>query len=225
MMFDLDGTLINSLADLAAAGNHILEMHGYPTHPTDAFRLFVGDGMLNLTRRMLPKELVLEEDAVIRLKEELQAYYYDHSLERTAPYPGIEALLRFCKMHGLRLGVFTNKPDAAAHRVVAALFGADVFDAVIGHREGRPHKPDPTAVLEELKAFGIRPADCLYVGDSGVDMQTARNAGCIPVGVLWGFRGYEELVQNGAKFLMESPEKLKNLVASAIDEACPLRIK
>lgn len=225
MIFDLDGTLVDSLGDLAAAGNRVLSEHGYPVHPTEAYRLFVGDGMLNLTKRMLPKDASLTEDEIVTIRDEMQAYYYEHSLERTKPYPGIPAMLQFCKQKGLRLGVVTNKPDEAAKRVVESLLGKELFDQVTGHREGRLHKPDPGAVNEQLASFNIRPSDCLYVGDSGVDMKTACRAGCIPVGVLWGYRDYDELVSGGAKFLMETPEKIKNLVESTIDERHPLRIK
>lgn len=187
-IFDLDGTLLDSLGDIAAAMNRTLAARGFPTHPLDAYRLFIGDGVQKLAERALPASARAESASVV---EAYQQDYAEHLLENTTPYEGIPALLDALSARGLPMAVLSNKPDAATRKLVAALLGRWQFRAVAGERPGIPRKPDPTAALGLAAAMGVPPADVSFVGDTLVDVKTARAAGMRAVGVLWGFRASE----------------------------------
>lgn len=210
-LFDLDGTLINSLGDLADSVNHVLEKRGLPTHPEEAFCYFVGDGMRNLIIRALPEELRTPE-MIEQVLQDYASYYSSHTAVRTRPYPGVVDTLRELKNLGCKTAVVTNKPDAQANIVMGELFEKDLFDLVAGNREGFATKPDPSLALDVMRRLGVKPEDCVFVGDSGVDMQTAKNCGALPVGVLWGFRTEQELLDNGALHLINSPMQLLDFV-------------
>lgn len=202
-VFDLDGTLVNSLGDLADSANFALDQRGFPTHPRELYRYFVGGGIPKLIRRILPQGTGEEE--IRRVHDLFAKEYESRCLATTAPYPGILDLLGELEKRGVGAAVFSNKDHAFAGRIVAALFPGQRFAFVQGMEPGMPKKPDPAGMLPHLERLGISPGQCLYLGDSGVDMRTAGNAGCLALGVLWGFREREELLENGAAHLIAQP--------------------
>lgn len=210
VIFDLDGTLLDTLADLAGSMNQVLQQLGWPEHPPEAYKYFVGDGMVNLARRALPPAERRDEvvaPAVAALRE-----VYGRRWQRlTRPYPGIPELLQTLGRQGILLGVLTNKPDDLARLMVQAFFPDIRFVAVAGAQPGRALKPDPAGALALARGFGLLPAAVVFVGDSGVDMQTAGGAGMYPVGALWGFRPAEELRAAGARILVQTPADLLRL--------------
>ncbi len=210
-LFDLDGTLINSLEDMAASVNYALMERGYPVHTLEEYRYMVGSGVTLLCERALPPYARTPEQ-VRTLRQVFQAYYAEHGMDATRPYPGVNWMLQQLRALKMHMGVITNKPDQDAQRIVERTFGKGVFDVVIGQREGRPMKPDPSVAFEAIEGMGIQPAECAYFGDSGVDMQTAEAAGARGVGVLWGYRTADELLENGALALIKSPEELFTLI-------------
>jgi phosphoglycolate phosphatase len=209
-IFDLDGTLVDSLKDLAVSVNHALGLQGLPTHEVEKYRYFVGRGAAKLVEEVLPEGQrdKLTQEATSKLFNE---YYNLHFLDNTLPYDGIVALIEKLKQRGIKLAVVSNKPDLFVRKIVDNLF-AGYFDSVCGHRDDIPHKPDPTIVNEVCSLISTSPQDCVFIGDSGVDMQTANNAGMFAVGALWGFRTRDELAQNGAAALIERPEDLLALL-------------
>lgn len=205
-IFDLDGTLADSLQDLADATNHVLHTQHYPTHETEKYRYFVGNGIPKLIERALPEDARTPE-ILTHTRELFDAYYTVHRLDHTVPYAGIPALLDSLRERGVRLAVLSNKPDAAAKAIVSKLLG-ERFDVVFGSRSGIPRKPDPAAALETAALMSVQPRQCLFIGDSGVDMQTASAAGMTAAGALWGFRDRTELLENGAQKLLAKPDDL-----------------
>lgn len=206
VIFDLDGTLLNTLEDLANAVNFALAQKGFPTHKVEAFKLFVGNGTDIMITRALPEES-RSASVLDALRELYFEYYNRHSGECTRPYDGITKLLNNLKAKGLALAVVSNKIDFMAQSVVKEYFG-DIFDFVTGQRDGAAPKPDPSMVFEALKRLNVSAEECLFVGDSGVDAETGVNSGTHPIGVLWGFRGEEELKKCGAEAVISSPEQL-----------------
>lgn len=213
IVFDLDGTLLNSLEDLADSANWVLEQHGFPTHPVDAYRYFVGDGVRKLIERILP-ETERSTDCIEQCRQEFVAYYDIHKEDKTTAYPGIAELLKSLKYKGLKIAVATNKVHLAVEPLMRKYFPEIHFDAVFGQREGIPVKPAPQIMYDILKATGCEPSETLHVGDTATDMQLAHNAGVTPVGVLWGYRPLEELQEAGAKFIIEKPQELLGLAVS-----------
>ena len=211
VIFDLDGTLLNSLEDLAASTNYALRQHGYPEHELPAYRHFVGNGINKLLERALP-EAVRTEENVMKVREDFVAYYSIHKADFTAPYAGITDLLGELKRRGVLLAVASNKYHAATVELIPEYFGKGVFDFVFGQREGIPIKPDPTIVFDIIKAAGVNKDEVLYVGDSGVDMQTAVNSGVTSVGVTWGFRDRKELLENGACHIADRPSDILEIM-------------
>lgn len=211
VLFDLDGTLLNTLDDLADAGNRVCAARGWPTYPTGRYKYFVGNGIPKLVERMTPA--ACRDDATLAaVLAEFQADYGAHLRDKTAPYPGMPALLARLKAAGVQLAVLSNKADPLARQVVADYFDMALFDAVHGARPGIPVKPAPDgtrALLAELRAD---PAATLYVGDSDVDVYTAHNAALPCCGVLWGFRTREELTAAGAEHLAAAPEDLEQII-------------
>lgn len=202
IIFDLDGTLLNTLGDLRAAANTALRLRGLPPRSMEEIRRFVGNGVRNLMRRCLPAGSSDEEiDAALA---DFKRYYADHLCDTTVPYDGIPELLSILRKRGMKVAVLSNKLDSASQELIRRYFRGKV-DVVFGEHEGVPRKPDPTSCRMVMEQLGVRPAEVLYVGDSGVDMQTARNAGLTAVGVTWGFRSREELIENGADMLADLP--------------------
>lgn len=209
-IFDLDGTLLDTLEDLGDCMNRVLERHGYPPHPVRAYRFFVGDGFESLVRRSLPESR--RQEAEIRsLDREARAEYAEHWADKTRPYDGIPELLEALSRRGIRLAILSNKPHDFTRRIAAHYFPDGLFEHVIGSREGRPRKPDPAAALEIADAWGLPPEQIQYLGDTDTDMQTGRRAGMFTVGVLWGFRPREELLEHGAQALVAAPAEIQRL--------------
>ena len=215
MIFDLDGTLLNTIGDLAAAANHTLAKMGFAPHTEEEYKYMVGNGIPKLIERFLPPGH--RDKATQAQAARLFFPYYDaHKEDATAPYPGIPALLAALHGAGVKLGIVSNKEDALTKSVVSHYFPG-LFDAVAGHTLGTPTKPDPHLVNGMRAAFGLSAQQVLYVGDSGVDMQTGRNAGMVPCGVLWGFRDEAELRENGAALLASTAQELRD---AALREGC-----
>ncbi|MDY7232298.1 HAD family hydrolase [Hyalangium rubrum] len=204
-IFDLDGTLVDSLADIATAMNHSLSQHGLPTHPTADYRHYVGEGVIQLVRKALPGG---QEALHASVLDGYRAFYAEHLFDQTYVFPGVPAVLSQLAAEGVRLAVLSNKSDAFTRRLVEGLLPGIPFAAVYGERPGVPRKPDPTAALGLAAELGVAPTDCAFVGDTSVDMDTARNAGMYGVGVTWGFRGAEELRAHGARALASTSEEL-----------------
>jgi phosphoglycolate phosphatase len=210
VIFDLDGTLLNTIDDIADAVNQALSDLGCPTHDVEIYRIIVGAGVENLVWRILP-EGRRDEQTQKRCLEGVREYYKKFGLRKTRPYDGIKDLLDKLANRGVKLAVLSNKPHENTVIQVAHYLGDHVFDEVHGAKPNVPNKPDPTSALGIAKRFKVDPAECIFVGDSDIDMQTAKNAGMYPVGVLWGFRSHEELLAHGAKRLIENPLQLTDL--------------
>lgn len=206
-IFDLDGTLLNTVADLANATNYALAQCHYPTHPTEAYYRFVGNGINKLFTRALPETERTEEN-IQRIRNLFVPYYNIHNADDSRPYPGIEELLCTLQGHKIHIAVASNKYQLATEKLVQHFFPTIQFAIVLGQREGIPIKPDPSIVNEILQHTGISCKDSLYIGDSGVDMQTAGNANVDSIGVTWGFRTREELRENGAIHIVDSPKEI-----------------
>jgi len=211
VLFDLDGTLLDTLEDLGQAANRVLESRGFKPHEVDVYRYFIGDGVKMLVTRALPKEQ-RNETVIDACVAEFREDYGRNSMVTTKPYKGIPELLDQLGARKLKLAILSNKPHDLTGRIVAELLPDWNFSAVLGQRDNVPRKPDPCGALEIAGLLSIPPASFLYVGDSGVDMQTAIAAGMFPVGVLWGFRPMKELQKNGAKALSERPADIMSLV-------------
>ena len=210
VFFDLDGTLANSLIDLAQSVNYILAQKGYPTHETECYKYFAGDGIKKMLERAMPKEKATSENISL-LYEEFLAYYSQHYCDYTVPYDGLVSLVSRLKEKGMKLAVVTNKAQEMAEKVVNKLYG-DSFDYILGLREGIPAKPDPTGVFMAMRELNVSPSKCAFVGDTGMDVAGGVNAGAYPIGVLWGFREKEELMQFGAKAFATTAEELQALL-------------
>ncbi len=209
IVFDLDGTLLNTLGDLRDAVNAALRLRGLPPRSQDEVRRFVGNGVRKLMQRSLPAGAPDEEiDAALA---DFKRHYAAHLSDHTVPYEGISELLTILRKRGVRVGVLSNKLDSATQQLVRRFFFGKV-DAVLGEHAGVPRKPDPTGCRMVLEQLGAKPEETLYVGDSGVDMQTAHNAGCTAVGVTWGFRDRAELIDNGADLLADFPIQILMLL-------------
>lgn len=192
VIFDLDGTLLNTVADIAMATNHALSAFGYPTHSEEKIKSFVGNGVSKLLERALPEDKRTEENIAL-LRGYFTEYYDKHNADLSTPYPGIVSLLSQLQVNGVMLAVASNKYQAATEKLVAHYFPGIDFINVLGQRTGVPVKPSPDIVHEIMATANVNKEDVLYVGDSGVDMQTANNAGINAVAVSWGFRPRQEL--------------------------------
>ena len=211
VLFDLDGTLLDTLEDLADSMNAALQQLGFPPHPLAPYKYFVGDGVTNLVMRALP-EAHREEATVAQAVGLMRSHYAEHWADKTRPYPGVPELLDALGARGVRMAVLSNKPDDSTKLCVAKLLPSWRFDAVIGASKAVPPKPDPTGVREVVARLGVPVEEFLYLGDTNTDMQTANAAGMFAVGALWGFRPAEELREAGARALIERPADLLKLL-------------
>ena len=211
-IFDLDGTLIDSLADLTDSANEMLTGYGYPTHDIDKYRYFVGNGSRKLIERCLPTEKAADAAFVDEALANYKACYDRNLTHKTDCYAGIMDMLQNLQAKNIPLGICTNKHQSAADIIVAKLFPRDMFVSVIGDYKDLPRKPDPQKVLLIADKMGVKPEEVAYFGDTSVDMDTANNAGMLPIGVTWGFRPKEELIEHGAKVLLDNPMDLFNKV-------------
>ncbi len=211
IIFDLDGTLINTIADLGACTNYALEKLGYPTHDIESYKFRVGNGINNLFRRSLPEGEKTDEN-VLRVRREFIPYYNAHNTDLSRPYPGMVELLEALQTEGILLAVASNKYQEATTKIIGELYPSIRFSAVLGQREGINIKPDPQIVFDILQATGVDKAGVLYVGDSGVDMQTGLNAGVETCGVTWGFRPRTELEPFHPQHIVDSVEELRQII-------------
>lgn len=209
VMFDLDGTLADTLTDIAAAGNHAMGAVGRPTFAVENYRTLAGQGLDRLIRDALgPDHAALFDNAI----EAFRGHYAEHRYDHCRPYPGVPELLDTLTERGCRLAVMSNKPDEATVDMVHRVFGRWTFAAVRGHRAGYPVKPDPRAALEICDELDTPPQRWAYVGDTDVDMHTGKSAGFFTVGVAWGFRPVRELTDAGADAIIDHPSALPALL-------------
>ena len=207
VVFDLDGTLLDTLEDIGGAANRVLVEHGFPPHLLGSYREYIGEGVVRLVQRILPDKT--HDEAIVQACVEAYKKEYARSWNvHTAPYPGVPELLDGLAARGLKLAVLSNKPDLFTQQCVREFLANWNFGVILGASDAFPRKPNPASALETARQMQVTPAECLYVGDSGVDMQTALAAGMYAVGVLWGFRGKTELQRDGAQVLIARPVEL-----------------
>ena len=213
-IFDLDGTLIDSLADIAESINRMLDGRGYPRCAAGDFTQMIGDGMEKLVERALPEQ-AREESLILTCVEEYRAHYDQLWQEQTRPYAGIVEVLAALKARGVKLGVISNKAHRFTVPITEHFFGPAVFDHILGQRAEVPRKPDAAGAHEMAAVLGLAAADLAYVGDSGIDMAFAKNAGMLGIGVSWGFRSVAELRGHGADLIVNHPVELLTLAELA----------
>lgn len=211
VIFDLDGTLLDTIADLAQCTNHALAECGFPAHAEEEYRFMVGNGINKLFERALPDGHKTEEN-IARIREVFVPYYSEHGTDMTRPYDGITAMLAALQSMGVKLAVASNKIDSATKKLVPHYFPEIAFTAVCGNREGVAPKPDPAIAEGILAATGIDRHDALFVGDTCVDMETAINAGIEAVGVTWGFRPRAELERLSPAHIADTPAEILGMV-------------
>jgi phosphoglycolate phosphatase len=211
VLFDLDGTLLNTLDDIADCANWVLAQNGWPIHDIEAYKYFVGGGAEKLITSIVPEDARAPE-VLDRIRKIYLDRYQERATYKTRPYDGVPELLDALKKRGVKTAVVSNKPDGATRQTVKHFFGERRFGFVVGNRPGLPLKPDPAIVNLAIESIGASAEKCVYVGDSGTDMTTAKNAGCMAVGVTWGFRERNELEAGGADRLIDSPEELLELL-------------
>ena len=207
VIFDLDGTLLNTIGDLAEASNHMLSLRGLPTHDYATYCTYVGNGIMRLVERALPEAWRTAEQ-VAAARADFLGYYIEHIDRKTTPYAGIPELLTTLQARGIRLAVASNKFQAGTEKLIRSYFPSIRIDVIFGQRPDVPLKPDPAVVEEILSLTGVAREEVLYVGDSGVDITTAHAAGLRAIGVSWGFRAREELLQAHADRIIDHAEEL-----------------
>jgi phosphoglycolate phosphatase len=210
IIFDLDGTLLDTLNDIAETANAVLVRHGFPVHPHEAYKRFVGDGLYTLTKRITPQGT--DESRVISCYKLFLELYAKNWSNTCRPYLGIEDLLAAIKKQGLSMAVLSNKPHEFTKLFVERYFPGEIFSHVYGQREGFAKKPDPRVALEIAERQGVRPEQVFFVGDTGIDIRTGKASGMITVGVTWGFRSIDELQQEHPDIIINSPLELLHYV-------------
>ena len=211
IIFDLDGTLLDTVADLAASTNYALNLCGFPVHESEAYKLYVGKGINNLFERVLPDGEKTPEN-IFQIRQHFLKHYGEHNVDLTGPYPGITDLLLNLQKAGINLAVASNKYQKATEKLIHHFFSEINFVAVFGQRENVPTKPDPTIVHDILALARVEKRHVLYIGDSGVDMQTALNSGVEAVGVTWGFRLRAEMEEFSPKYIVDSPSEILTIL-------------
>lgn len=215
VIFDLDGTLLNTIEDLGQAANYALERNGYATHSMASYPYFVGNGVRRLVTRVLPED-ARDDDTVDKVLSDFITYYDDHCTDYTKPYNGMPELLQDLRDQGVAMAVASNKYQAAVTKIITHYFADIPFIAIEGHRDGVNVKPDPSIIFSILSTAKCQKADTLYVGDSGIDMETARRACIDSVGVTWGFRSKKELVEYHADVIVNNPFDIVAIVQDGI---------
>ena len=210
-VFDMDGTILNTIDDLTDATNHALAACGYPTHTVDEVRFFVGNGIAKLIERATPQGTSEEERAKVRAA--FMDYYSVHSADKTGPYDGIGELLQRLRAAGVKTAVVSNKPDVAVRDLVVKYFDG-LFDAAVGDMVGQRTKPAPDMCMKVFDKLGIGPEDAVYIGDSDTDIQTARNAGTDEILVSWGFRGRAFLEEHDAKCICDTTDEVYDIIVA-----------
>lgn len=212
VLFDMDGTLLNTLTDIAKSTNRVLAERDYPQHPEADYKYFVGEGARKLITDVLPNNALTDQN----INECLQAFEADYSVNwktNTRPYNGIETLLNELTTAGMKMTILSNKPHHITMECVTEMLAQWKFEVVFGQRDHISPKPDPTAALEIADILDIPPSEFLYLGDTKIDMATANSAGMYAVGAVWGFRPRQELIDSGAKTIIDKPEELLDLLA------------
>ncbi|MFZ2447087.1 MAG: HAD family hydrolase [Syntrophobacteraceae bacterium] len=212
VLFDADGTLLDTLDDLADSMNDTLRHFGFPPHATERYKYFVGDGMENLVRRSVPDSVRNDPATISGCLKMMRAQYERNWNNKTRPYAGIPELLDGLAARGVKMAILSNKPDDFMQLMTRELLPAWRFEVVMGERPPTPRKPDPTSALAIAGTLAVRPEDFLYLGDTATDMLTANAAGMFAVGALWGFRPSGELAEAGAKKLIATPAELLELL-------------
>ena len=212
VIFDMDGTTVNTIESIAYFANQALQHAGLPTIETEEYKMMIGNGAKVLVQRMIQALGGTPQQEATVYEEYTTSYDRDY-LYLAHPYDGILPMLQELKAKGIRVGIISNKPDFATKNISRSLFG-DLIDVTYGGREGIPLKPNPQAVLDLLKEWHLSPNECLYVGDSGVDMKTGKAARIFTIGVLWGFRGEEELRSTGADVLVTHPQQILDYITA-----------
>lgn len=211
VLFDLDGTLLDTLADIAESANAVLRQFGFPTHRVDDYRWLVGDGVKVLFEKALPAG-ASEPDWIAKCGEAFGEFYGRNWNHATRPYEGIAELLDALEARRIKMAVLSNKPHQITRLCVEEFFAGWDFEVVLGQREGVPRKPDPTGALEVARQMDIRPQQFVYLGDTPTDVETARGAGMLPVGVAWGFRPATEIASAGAAAIIKRPIDLMEFI-------------
>jgi len=211
VFFDMDGTIVNSMLDLAACTNEAMERHGFPAKPPENYTKYAGNGIYVMIQRALAPAEVSDEK-LKEIRNDFFEIYMDKCTVNTTAYKGVPELVSALKEKGIKVGCITNKVEPIAFKIIDHFFGG--MDVVYGQVDGVPNKPDPLLTLKALDELNIKPQECLFVGDSDVDMQTAINSGCVGVGVLWGFRDEAELRANGAKFIVSEASEILEIIDS-----------
>lgn len=212
-IFDLDGTLVNTISDLAASVDFAMRSLELPCHTIEEYTSFVGDGTLLLVQRSLPDSLKDDASLLTKAHDIFTKYYSEHYCDTSAVYDGMIEELYDLKSRGIKLAVLSNKPDQFTKAMISKLFPSDLFDVALGAREGTPKKPDPTAENEVISLFGFSKNECVHIGDSDVDIITAHNAGIKCVGCTWGFRPLDCLKSTGADYIINSPNEISEIFA------------
>lgn len=211
VIFDLDGTLLDTISDLGMATNHALKTFGYPEHNLTSYTRFVGNGITRLIERALPDEEATPE-TVAKVRDKFTEYYDEHNTDLTRPYPGVPELLAELGAMGVKMAVASNKYQSAVSSLIRHFFPQIEWHAIEGHKDGVQTKPDPSIIFEVLAKCPTRKSKVLYVGDSGIDMETARRACIDSCGVSWGFRTVKELRDHHADNIVNSPEEIITIV-------------
>ncbi|MDD2960909.1 MAG: HAD family hydrolase [Muribaculaceae bacterium] len=212
-IFDLDGTLLNTITDLGMATNYALGKNGFPSHLITSYPNFVGNGVRKLIERTLPSDAT-DSDTIDRLLIDFKEYYDGHNTDYTEIYPGIINLIEGLNLLGVRIAVASNKYQSATEKIIKHYFPNLEFAAIEGQREGIPVKPDPSIVFSILEKANVIKQDAIFIGDSGVDMETARRACVDSIGVTWGFRGENELRRAYAMYVVDKPENILEIIKS-----------
>ncbi|SFE52982.1 HAD family hydrolase [Succiniclasticum ruminis] len=206
IIFDLDGTLLDTLTDLAEGTNYALHVNGFPERTLDEIRRFVGNGARKLIERAVPDGQI--EAALEKVRQDFNVYYKIHCKDHTGPYPGIMEMLQELVQQGYSLGVVSNKPDFAVQDLIPEYF-PDIFSSISGERQGVAKKPAPDLILEAMKNLQADSSNAVYVGDSEVDMEAAANAGIPCISVVWGFKGKKFLEEQQAEMIIEKPSEIQ----------------
>ena len=210
-VFDLDGTIADTITTISYYGNNALKEFGLPEIEREKYKVLVGDGAVTLVERMLNEVSSDDKELFDKVYNKYIWDYDSDFMYLTEVYEGVTELIDELKRRGVKIAVFTNKPEFTAFKVIEILLG-DRVDMCIGNIEERPKKPDPTGLFEIMKNFGVTGDECLYIGDTSTDMKTGNGGGCHTVGVLWGFRDKAELEENNAEFIIEKPEEIIDII-------------